>query len=125
MSIMPVSTSFDDQSAAGKGVLDSRESDQKGAAAAQSGEQTPSQAQQLPRHVQAFEPGTWTLSGCGVFSWSVFRLYRASLFVQGTVDSGRPYALLLSYLRKVTAQQIADTSVQQFERLGFGSSEQH
>lgn len=88
--------------------------------------------QQLPEHVLAsadamglVQPGhPWTLSGSGVFSWSVFRLYRASLFVQGSYDSGYPYALQLSYLRRVTAQQIADTSVDQMQRLGFGSPEQ-
>lgn len=120
---MPVSSSFDDHSAAGKGILDSREPGQKQGAVASSRDQTVSQAH-LPRHVQSFEQGHWTFSGCGVFSWSVFRLYRASLFVQGSVDSGRPFALQLSYLRKVTAQQIADTSVQEFRRLELGSAEQ-
>ena len=109
--IMPVSTRFDDPS-------------------------TRQAAQQLPEHVliagadiancaaAAAQGHAWKLSGSGVFSWSVFRLYRASLFVQGSIDSGLPYALELSYLRRVSAQQIADTSVQQMQRLGFGQSEQ-
>ena len=84
----------------------------------------------LPEHVLSSATGRqsgnppWTLSGSGVFSWSVFRLYTASLFVQGAVDSGHPYALMLSYLRRVAAVQIADVSVQQMQRLGFGTPEQ-
>ena len=109
--IMPVTTRFDDPS-------------------------TNQASQQLPDHVRvaaadianlaatAAQGNTWTLSGSGIFSWSVFRLYKASLFVQGSIDSGLPYALELSYLRRVTAQQIADASVQQMQRLGFGQSEQ-
>lgn len=120
---MPVSSSFDDLSASGKGTLASGSSSPS-APASPSRTASGAMQSQLPAHIQAFEPGDWTLSGCGVFSWSVFRLYRACLYVRGSLESGQPYALVLSYLRKVTAQQIADTSVQQFERLGFGTPEQ-
>lgn len=101
---MPVSSSFDDPSARTEGAIK---------AATQPGDA-------LPPSVLTVDSGPWILSGSGVFSWSVFRLYRASLFVQDSLDSGKPFALMLSYLRRVTALQIADTSSGEFARLGFG-----
>lgn len=92
--IMPLSTEFDDSPVAAE--------------------------QLLPRCVLASNPGPWVLSGSGVFSWSVFRFYKASLFRQAPVDKGGVFALQLEYLRRVTAQQIADTSVQEMQRLEFG-----
>ena len=60
----------------------------------------------------------WNLSGEGVFSWSVFKLYRARLFVSGQCfDAKQPFVLDLSYLRTLSAQQIVSTSMDELKRL--------
>lgn len=80
----------------------------------------------LPQALVDACPGPWCVQGQGLFTWSVFRVYRAALHVQGepalnpqTVLSGEapPYALDLNYLRNVSADQIVQTSVQEMERL--------
>ena len=84
----------------------------------------------LPEPVMARCPGSWTVQGSGLFCWSVFRVYEATLFVQAPIkpqaldrqlandfDGLPPFALLLSYLRNVTATQIASTSVNEMIRL--------
>jgi hypothetical protein len=79
-------------------------------------------------------PGAWRLQGQGLFTWSVFRVYRAALHVQGDavggglgdglgVDTGTgtgpqaAYALDLNYLRNVSAEQIVQTSIEEMRRL--------
>jgi len=60
----------------------------------------------------------WRLNGEGVLSWSVFKLYRARLFVMGeNFDAQQPFVLELSYLRTLTAQQIVSTSIEEIKRL--------
>lgn len=71
----------------------------------------------LPECVTQAFPQTWSLSGTGVFSWSVFRFYRASLFQTGPMDGKHPYALDLLYLRNLSAQQIVQTSTEEIIRL--------
>ena len=71
----------------------------------------------LPECVTQSFPLNWTLTGSGVFSWSVFRFYRASLFQTGPLDGSHPYALDLLYMRNLSAQQIVQTSVDEMLRL--------
>lgn len=71
----------------------------------------------LPECVTQMFPLFWSLTGSGVFSWSVFRFYRASLFQSGPMDGQHPYALDLLYMRNLSAQQIVQTSVEEMIRL--------
>ena len=71
----------------------------------------------LPECVTQMFPLSWSLTGSGVFSWSVFRFYRASLFQSGPMDGHHPYALDLLYMRNLSAQQIVQTSVEEMIRL--------
>ncbi len=71
----------------------------------------------LPSVVLRAFPGAWQLSGEAVFSWSVFRLYRARLYALGAFEPGLPYALDLSYLRRLSAAQIVSTSIEEIQRL--------
>ena len=67
----------------------------------------------------------WQLCGEGIFSWSVFRFYRARLLTQtGAFDSTQPFLLDLQYLRALTGQQIVSTSIDEIARL-FELSENH
>jgi hypothetical protein len=60
----------------------------------------------------------WVLCGHGVFSWSVFKFYTIRLLTpSGRFDSTEPYILDLSYLRKLSAQQIVTITLQEIERL--------
>lgn len=70
--------------------------------------------------------GDWFVQGRGLFTWSVFRVYEASLVVQQPLsakaiesdfNSLMPFALDLNYLRNVSAVQIAQTSVAEMIRL--------
>lgn len=61
---------------------------------------------------------TWRVCGEGVFSWSVFRFYRARLLTaSGLFDEDQPFLLDLHYLRSLTGQQIVSTSVDEIVRL--------
>lgn len=94
---MPVSTPFDDAKATNQvkeGLI-----------------------QALPDALMAQFPGSWQIQGQGIFTWSVFRVYRMAMHVMGGYDPGKLFALDLNYLRKVTAIQIADASVQEMRRL--------
>lgn len=71
----------------------------------------------LPECVTQSYPLSWSLTGTGVFSWSVFRFYRASLFQSGPMDGHHPYALDLLYLRNLSAHQIVQTSIEEMLRL--------
>ena len=78
----------------------------------------------LPEALEAQFPGHWQVHGQGLFTWSVFRVYRAALHVQGDefdtaapCASAEPFALDLNYLRNVSADQIVQTSVQEMRRL--------
>jgi hypothetical protein len=67
----------------------------------------------------------WYLCGEGIFSWSVFRFYRARLLTQtGAFDSSRPFLLDLQYLRALTGQQIVSTSIDEIARLSDLSAQQ-
>lgn len=72
----------------------------------------------LPEPLLAAFPGDWHVHGHGLFTWSVFRVYRAALHVQAQgFDPTAIYALDLNYLRNVSADQIVQTSVQEMRRL--------
>ena len=62
-------------------------------------------------------PGGWQLNGEAVFSWSVFRLYRARLYTLGVFAPTAPYALDFAYLRNLPATQIVSTSVEEIQSL--------
>jgi len=75
-------------------------------------------AQDLPPHLLAQTGGAWKLCGQGVFSWSVFKFYRIRLFSRtGHFEATQPHLLDLSYLRKLSAQQIITISLQEMQRL--------
>ena len=72
----------------------------------------------LPQALLSAHPHTWTMSGEGVFSWTVFKLYRARLFVSGArYDVSQPFVLDLSYLRTLPAEMIVSASIDELKRL--------
>ena len=53
-----------------------------------------------------------------MFSWTVFKLYRARLFVSGVqYDANQPFVLDLSYLRTLPAEMIVSASIDELKRL--------
>lgn len=67
----------------------------------------------------------WQLCGEGVFSWSVFKLYRARLLTQsGAFDPTKPFLLDLHYLRTLKGEQIVSTSIDEIARLNQITHEQ-
>jgi len=81
----------------------------------------------LPQALRQRCPGDWAVQGRGLFTWSVFRVYEASLLVQQPLSVNAietdfstlsPFALDLNYLRNVSAAQIAQTSVAEMIRIG-------
>ena len=79
----------------------------------------------LPEAFSQHCDALWQLCGEGIFSWSVFRFYRARLLTQtGAFDSAQPFLLDLQYLRALTGQQIVSTSIDEIARL-FELSETH
>ena len=61
---------------------------------------------------------SWQLCGEGVFSWSVFRFYRARLLTHtGTFDPAKPFLLDLHYLRALPGKQIVSASIDEIARL--------
>ena len=71
----------------------------------------------LPAVVRSDFALDWQVCGTGVLTWSVFRLYRATLHVPGVFDPDRPYAIDLSYLRRIPADQIVGRSMEEISRL--------
>ena len=71
----------------------------------------------LPAVVTADFSLDWKVCGSGVLTWSVFRLYRATLHVPGVFDASRPFAIDLRYLRRIPADQIVETSIDEIRRL--------
>ena len=77
-----------------------------------------SEFEELPEHLREQAGESWALCGWGVFSWSVFKFYTIRLLTpSGHFDPAQPYILDLSYLRKLSAQQIVTISMQEIERL--------
>ena len=74
----------------------------------------------LPELFKRACPDTWQLSGEGVFSWSVFKLYRARLLTHtGAFNPAKPFLLDLHYLRTLKAEQIVSTSIDEIARLNM------
>ena len=68
---------------------------------------------------------SWQLCGEGVFSWSVFRFYRARLLTHtGTFDPAKPFLLDLHYLRALPGKQIVSASIDEIARLNALSEAQ-
>jgi hypothetical protein len=82
-------------------------------------------SEELPVHVLEQAIGPWALCGQGVFSWSVFKFYTIRLLTaSGRFDPTEPYILDLSYLRKLSSQQIVTITLQEIERLVSPAIEQ-
>ena len=83
-----------------------------------------SQMNQIPECVTLDFPHNWTLSGEGLFNWTVFKLYRARLYVSGQhYDATPPFILELSYLRTLPSEMIVSASVDELKRLREPSAE--
>jgi hypothetical protein len=75
--------------------------------------------------LRAHGGGGGALCGQGIFSWSVFKFYTIRLLTaSGRFEPTRPYILDLSYLRKLSAQQIVAITFQEIERLASPEVEQ-
>ncbi|MEI7568131.1 MAG: hypothetical protein WCJ34_01700 [Alcaligenaceae bacterium] len=82
-------------------------------------------SEDLPSGLQEKAGAMWAVCGHGVFSWSVFKFYKIYLLTaSGHFDPTEPYLLVLSYLRKLSAQQIVSISMQEIQRLATPSTEQ-
>lgn len=72
----------------------------------------------LPESFNLICQQSWQVCGEGVFSWSVFRFYRARLLTaSGRFDESKPFLLDLAYLRSLTGKQIVSTSMEELARL--------
>lgn len=79
----------------------------------------------LPEAFTRTSSDKWQLSGEGVFSWSVFKLYRARLLTHtGAFDPAKPFLLDLHYLRTLKGEQIVSTSIDEIARLNEISQDQ-
>lgn len=79
----------------------------------------------LPEAFTRACPDDWRLSGEGVFSWSVFKFYRARLLTPtGVFDLAKPFLLDLHYLRTLKGEQIVSTSMDEIARLNDISPDQ-
>ena len=84
-----------------------------------------SKSEELPRHLHEQAGGGWALCGQGIFSWSVFKFYSIRLLtLSGRFDPTQPYILDLSYLRKLSTQQIVAITFQEIERLASPEADQ-
>jgi len=81
----------------------------------------------IPAHVSK-HVGEVQLAGSGKFTWFGFHVYDAALFVPPGFDpakaTAQPFALELTYARRLDGKGIAETSRDEIERLGFGSEAQ-
>lgn len=79
----------------------------------------------LPEAFTRTSSENWQLSGEGIFSWSVFKLYRARLLTPtGVFDPAKPFLLDLHYLRTLKGEQIVTTSIDEIARLNDMSQDQ-
>jgi hypothetical protein len=70
--------------------------------------------------VKPAQNNQWSVVGEGVFSWSVFRFYRARLLSEsGQFDPTKPYRLEIDYLRRLSASQIANVTGSEIKRLAM------
>lgn len=82
-------------------------------------------SESFPEAFSKASTDSWQLCGEGVFSWSVFRFYRARLLTHtGTFDPDKPFLLDLHYLRALTGKQIVSASIDEIARLNSLSEAQ-
>jgi len=63
--------------------------------------------------------------GDGTMRWFGLKIYEARLWTAGGApDFSRPFRLELRYARSLRGEAIAERSVEEIERLGFGTPEQ-
>lgn len=73
---------------------------------------------ELPQCVLAAHDGPWQLCGRGIYVWTVFRCYWASLYTQsGTYAPDLSAILDLSYLRTLSKEQTVSISIEEMLRL--------
>ena len=64
--------------------------------------------------------------GAGSLHWFGVHLYDARLAVAGErFDPAQPFALTLRYARALSGERIAETSIDEIRRLGFGTPADH
>lgn len=80
----------------------------------------------VPPHIAMALPDA-RLSGAGSFRWFGMRIYDAELWVgsQGYQPTKAPIALDLHYLHAFDGKRIAQRSIDEIEKLGFGDANQH
>lgn len=72
----------------------------------------------------------WKTVGKSSLSWFVFDIYRSELktpdgiYEETTDVSPHPMALLISYLRDISKQQLLDATQEQWQHLGYSSVQQ-
>jgi hypothetical protein len=82
-------------------------------------------AQALPRDALPLVPQARE-AGQGRLTWFGLHVYDARLFVSGPgLRLGEPFALTLRYARDFDGARIAESSVDEIRRLGFGSPADH
>ncbi len=63
-------------------------------------------------------------AGSGAMRWFGFHLYDARLWLNGArPDADRPFVLALRYARNFSGVRIAQASIEEIERLGFGRAD--
>ena len=82
-----------------------------------------------PEHVRKYVEAP-KVAGQGKLTWFGFHVYDAQLFVPGSrFDAAnwpsQPFVLELTYARKLEGQAIAQTSVEEMQRMGLGTPQQH
>jgi hypothetical protein len=84
----------------------------------------PTPAPALPTCVLNAHGQLWQLCGRGIYVWTVFRCYWASLYTRtGHFDSQEPAILDLEYLRTLSREQTVTISVDEIRRLRPESAE--
>jgi hypothetical protein len=82
-------------------------------------------AQALPPSAASLVPQVRE-SGQGRLKWWGLHIYDARLFTSGAgLDANEPFALALRYARDFDGARIADTSLDEMRRLGFGTDADH
>jgi len=80
----------------------------------------------VPRPVQSAVPGA-KLAGEGELRWFGLKVYSARLWAERALRpenfAGAPFALDLQYAMKLEGGAIADRSVKEMERMGFGDAQ--
>lgn len=85
----------------------------------------PARAQTLPSSAATLVPEA-RAAGQGRLRWFGLHIYDARLYVSGQgFRQTAPFALALRYARELDGTRIADTSLDEMRRLGFGDEADH